>query len=79
MSAQVPPTANLLTRPRMASNDDERKQKVFRAVMAGIAAGSGLFLALRWGLNVGVDPSLISATGVGLAVAIFLLQRIKGR
>jgi hypothetical protein len=61
----------------MAANpDDERKQKVFRAVMAGIAAGSGLFLLLRWGLKIGVDPSLISGTGLGVAVAVFLLQRI---
>jgi hypothetical protein len=64
----------------MAANDndnDERKQKVFRAVMAGLAAGSGVFLGLRWGFNLGVDPSLISGTGVGIAVAVFLLQRIK--
>ena len=62
----------------MATNDDnERKQKVFRAVMAGIAVGSGLFLVLRWGLKIGVDPSLISGTGLGAAVAVFLLQRIK--
>jgi hypothetical protein len=62
----------------MATNpDEERKQKVFRAVMAGIAVGSGLFLVLRWGFNVGVDPSLISGTGLGVAVALFLLQRIK--
>jgi hypothetical protein len=64
----------------MAANpDEERKQKVFRAVMAGIAVGSGLFLAMRWGLNIGVDPSLISASGVGVAVALFLLQRIERR
>jgi hypothetical protein len=62
----------------MATDDnDDRKQKVFRAVMAGIAAGSGLFLALRWGLKIGVDPSLISGTGLGVAVAVFLLQRIE--
>jgi hypothetical protein len=57
--------------------DDDRKQKVFRAVMAGLMVGSGVFLGLRYLLNVGVDPSLIAGTGCGIAVGMFLIQRLK--
>jgi hypothetical protein len=56
--------------------DDERKQKVFRAVMAGLMVGSGLFLSLRYLFKTGVDPALIAGTGLGVAVAVFLLKRV---
>ncbi len=56
--------------------DEERKQKIFRACMLGLAAGSGTFLALRYALNIGVDPSLIAGTGVGITIGMFLLQRV---
>ncbi len=66
----------------MPSPDDEkarlaRKQKVFRGCMMGLMAGSGVFLALRYAFNVGVDPSLVAATGVGVAVGLFLLQQVE--
>jgi hypothetical protein len=54
----------------------ERKQKVFRAVMAGLMVGSGVFLALRYFFNVGVDPSLIAGAGLGITVGMFLLQQV---
>lgn len=54
----------------------ERKQKIFRAVMAGLMIGSGTFLALRYLFNIGVDPSAIAGTGLGIAVGMFLLQRV---
>lgn len=57
-------------------SDDDRKQKVFRAVMAGLAVGSGVFLALRYAFSVGVDPALIAGTGIGIAVGMFLLKQI---
>ena len=59
--------------------DDERqarKQKIFKAVMFGLMAGSGLFLALRYLLKLDVDPSLIAGTGVGVALAMFLLKQV---
>ena len=59
--------------------DDEhqaRKQRIFRACMIGLMVGSGVFLALRWGLKLAVDPSLIAGTGLGVAVGVFLLQRV---
>ena len=55
---------------------DERKQRIFRACMLGLMAGSGTFLALRFLLNLGVDPSLIAGAGVGVAVGMFLLQQV---
>ena len=59
--------------------DDERqirKQKIFRACMLGLMAGSGMFLALRYVANLGVDPSLIVGSGLGVAVGMFLLKRV---
>lgn len=65
--------------PGRVTDDEhqERKQKVFRAVMAGLMVGSGVFLALRYFFNVGVDPSLVTGTGIGIAVGMFLLQRVQ--
>ncbi len=54
----------------------ERKQKIFRAVMAGLMVGSGTFLALRYFFSIGVDPSLIAGTGIGIAVGMFLLKQV---
>jgi hypothetical protein len=56
-----------------------RKQKVFRAVMLGLACGSGTFLVLRYLLRLEVDPSLIAGTGVGISIGLFFLQRITQR
>ena len=61
------------------TDDDERqdrKQKVFRAVMAGLMVGSGAFLGLRYFFDAGVDPSLIAGAGLGIAVGMFLLQQV---
>ena len=58
------------------SGDDQRKQRIFRACMFGLMAGSGTFLALRYAARLGVDPSLIAGAGVGVAVGMFLLQRV---
>lgn len=64
----------------MSQDDDQlRKQKVFRAVMLGLACGSGTFLLLRYVANVDVDPSLIAGTGVGISVGLFLLQQVPRR
>lgn len=56
--------------------DDERRQKIFRACMFGLMAGSGTFLALRYLLNLGVDPALIAGGGLGVAVGMFFLQQV---
>ncbi len=56
--------------------DEERKQKIFRACMLGLMAASGMFLGLRYVFNLGVDPSLIAAAGLGIAVGLFFLQRV---
>ncbi len=53
-----------------------RKQKIFRACMLGLMAGSGTFLALRYVVQLGVDPSLIVGTGLGVAVGMFLLKQV---
>lgn len=58
------------------SPQEERKQKIFRACMFGLMAGSGTFLALRYALNIDVDPALIAGTGVGVAVGMFLLKQV---
>ncbi len=63
----------------MADNNDAqaaRKRKIFRACMFGLMAGSGTFLALRYIIKLGVDPSLITATGIGVAVGMHLLQQV---
>lgn len=56
--------------------NDERKQKIFRACMLGLMAGSGSFLALRYLANLAVDPSLIVGAGIGAAVGMFLLKQV---
>lgn len=56
--------------------DDERRQKIFKACMFGLMAGSGLFLALRYLFDLGVDPALIAGAGLGVAVGMFFLKRI---
>ncbi len=56
--------------------DGERKQKIFRACMLGLMAGSGTFLALRYAFSLGVDPSLIAGAGVGVAVGMYLLKQV---
>ena len=57
----------------------QRKQKIFRACMFGLMAGSGTFLALRYLFELGVDPSLIAGCGLGVAVGMFLLQQVDRR
>ena len=59
--------------------DDERKirkQKIFRACMLGVMAGSGGFLVLRYLFRIDIDPALIAGAGIGVAVGMFLLQRV---
>ncbi len=56
--------------------DDERRQKIFKACMFGLMAGSGLFLALRYLLNLDIDPALIAGAGLGVAVGMFFLQKV---
>lgn len=56
--------------------DDERRQKIFKACMFGLMAGSGVFLALRYLFDLGVDPALIAGAGLGVAVSMFFLKRI---
>lgn len=60
------------------SEDEQwaRKQRIFRACMFGLMAGSGTFLALRYLFNLGVDPSLIAGAGVGVALGMHLLQKV---
>lgn len=58
------------------SPQEERKQRIFRACMFGLMAGSGTFLALRYLLNVPVDPALIAGGGIGVAVGMFFLQQV---
>lgn len=53
-----------------------RKQKIFKGVMTGLMVGSGVFLAERYILKLDVDTSLIVATGLAVAVAVYLLQKI---
>lgn len=55
---------------------EERKQKIVRACMFGLMAGSGTFLALRYLFAIGVDPAAVAGTGIGIAVGMFLLQRV---
>jgi hypothetical protein len=55
---------------------DERRQKIVRACMAGLMVGSGTFLGLRYLFRLGVDPALIVGTGLGVAVGMFLLQQV---
>ncbi len=71
------PTANCPL-PRTMTEDDRqaRKQKIFRACMIGLMVGSGTFLALRYVARLGVDPSLIVGTGLGIAVGMFLLKQV---
>ena len=54
-----------------------RKDKVFKAVMSALMAGSAVFLAERYLLKLDVEPSLIVATFCAVALAVFLLQRIE--
>ena len=56
--------------------NDERKQRIFRACMIGLMVASGTFLALRYVARLGVDPSLIVGTGLGVTVGMLLLQRV---
>lgn len=58
------------------SPQEERKQKIFRACMFGLMAGSGTFLALRYLINLDVDPAVIVGTGVGVSVGMFLLKQV---
>jgi len=46
-------------------------------VMLGLMVGSGTFLALRYLFDVSVDPALIAGAGLGVAVGLFMLQRIN--
>ena len=57
----------------------QRKQRIFRACMLALMAGSGTFLALRLVVSLGVEAALIAAAGVGTAVGIFLLQQMDRR
>ena len=57
--------------------DEERKQKIFRACMLGLMAASGTYLSLRYLFKVGVDPALIAGAGLGVAVGLFFLQRVQ--
>ena len=67
----------------MAGRDDDeqqqRKQRIFRACMFGLMAGSGTFLALRYVAKLGVDSSLIAGAGLGVAVGMFLLKQVDKR
>lgn len=56
--------------------DKDRKERVFRAVMLGLMAGSATFLAERYLLKIEVDTALIVATGIAVAVAVHLIQQI---
>jgi len=58
-------------------SDKERKERVFRAVMLGLMAGSATFLAERYLLRIEVDTAAIVAAGIAVAVTVHLLQQIK--
>ena len=61
----------------MADDADKvRKEKVFKGVMIGFMAGSGVFLAERFLLKLDVETSLIVATFCAVATAVHLLGRI---
>jgi hypothetical protein len=60
-------------------NDQQRKERTFRAVMTGLMVGSGLFLALRYLAGFATDPSLIASAGIGVAVAVFVLKSTDRR
>jgi hypothetical protein len=53
-----------------------RKQKIFRACMFGLMAGSGTFLALRYALRIDVDSAMVVGAGIGVAVGVFLLKQV---
>ena len=57
-------------------SDRDRKQRVFRAVMLGLMAGSAMFLAERYLLKIEVETALVVATGIAVAVTVHLLQQI---
>ena len=61
------------------TDPEARKQKIFRACMFGLMAGSGTFLALRYALKLDVDPALIAGAGIGIAVGMFLLKQVDSK
>jgi hypothetical protein len=65
-----------MTEQDQRTPEEIRKNKVVRAVMFGLMAGSGLFLALRMALKLDVEISLIAATFSAFSVAVFLLHKI---
>ena len=56
--------------------EKKRKDRVFKAVMLGLMAGSAVFLGERYLLKLDADTSLIVATFCAVAVAVYLLQKI---
>ncbi len=69
--------ASIGRRNMIGPGDDERKQKIFKGCMFGLMTASGVFLGLRYLLDVGVDPALIVATGLGVAVGMFFLKKVN--
>ncbi|MGE0627404.1 MAG: hypothetical protein AB7O43_06220 [Hyphomicrobiaceae bacterium] len=53
-----------------------KNARLFKAVMWGFAAGSATFLLCRWGLKLGMDPSLIVSGFVGFALGTYLVQQV---
>lgn len=58
-------------------SDKDRKERVFRAVMLGLMAGSATFLAERYLLRIDVETALVVAAGIAVAVAVHLLQKVQ--
>ena len=58
------------------AQDKARKEKTFKAVMIGLMVGSGTYLAERYLLKIDVDTAVVVATGVAVALTVYLLQQI---